>query len=158
MPSEILKTLSPLSALYKSTLYKFIVDEESAHFTIKNIVEASGNVNPFADLASPPWGKGEDSKGATWAVHAVWEIEAEGRHHISGVIEQKPFYLSGHDVFRMDASGRVISHERGFDQTLASLASYFNPLQHVADDFNPLQHVPSLDSVLPSSLASKTES
>merc|ERR1719197_873698 len=40
MPSEILKTLSPLAALYKSSLYKFIVDEESAHFTLRNIVEA----------------------------------------------------------------------------------------------------------------------
>lgn len=131
---EILKNVSPLQLL---NLY---MAGDSATFKIKSIQQADPDVDPFYGLPSPPRGRIHDHwDDATWAVHAEWEIQGKGRFQLAPLLEQRPFYLSGHDVFRIDANGKVIVHEKGFDQDLRSVLSYFDP--HA--------HVPSLDKLYP---------
>ena len=48
-----------------------------------------------------------------------------------GVLNQKEFYMSGQDVFRVDSSGRVMRHESAWDQAPEAILSYLNPLAHI---------------------------
>lgn len=133
---EFLKNVSPLHFL---NLY---LAGDGRKFKIKSIQQADPDVDPFYGIASPPRGRIQNHwADATWAVHAEWEIEGKGPLQ-TPLVSQRPFYLSGHDVFRINANGKVITHEKGFDQDLRSILSYFDPYTHIPgfDRLYPVDH------------------
>ena len=71
-----------------------------------------------------------------------------------GVLNQKEFYMSGQDVFRIDSSGRVMRHESAWDQAPEAIISYLNPLAHM-----PIleRFVPVFSNAVPKRQASEEE-
>jgi len=112
-----------------------ILEPSSLEFKLVSLEVIEAAADPLATVPNPPR---EDAprapREAVCAVHAVWETFGTGKYNFEAggfkLLEQQPFYMSGQDVFRIDASGRVMRHESAWDQSPSALAAYGNPLAH----------------------------
>lgn len=140
--------VDPLISLHGRTPYAKLMLEPTV-LTLKNLMEPGTarmevkSINVVAgdysieDTAYPPKANAaKPSREASYAVHVVWETHGAGRLNLQipgGVklIQQKPFYFSGQDVFRVDSKGQVFRHDSAWDQAPLNMLSYFNPLAHL---------------------------
>lgn len=137
LPYELL--WAPMWAAMKS-----IMDEDSLTFEVKSIEIVDADFSPFDAVAYPPHaGAPTLKRDASFAVHCIWETRGTGKFKFSApmtaftLLDQKPFFMSGQDVFRIDNKGQVFRHESGWDQNPVNLMAYLNPLAH----FAPLEKV-----------------
>ena len=158
-----MKFVDPVVSLEGRTAYKLMwsplwfamnqmLDPESLRFELKSIEIIDGDADPLKTVAFPPKADGPSSpRVASCAVHCVWETYGTGKANFNlpeglpfdlggrGVLNQKEFFMSGQDVFRIDSAGRVMLHESAWDQSPEAIMSYLNPLAHI----------PMLEDIMP---------
>ena len=110
-------------------------EPSSVRYVLKSLEFVPSDADPLSAVAHQP--KHDDAyaaaplRPAAAAVHAVWETYGNGRAPTfslpeglplglggKAVLEQKELFISGQDVFRIDAAGRVLRHESAWDQSL----------------------------------------
>jgi len=112
---------------------KGIADPESLKFKVKSIKVVAADFDPWGNATYPPRTDAPVAKrSAKYAIYATWETSCQGRFNITGpnganLFEQKPFYMSGQDVFRVDERGQVSRLEMAIDQHPLAIAAHFSP-------------------------------
>jgi hypothetical protein len=104
-----------------------MLEPSTLRFVIKSLEVVDAEADPLSSVAYPPRSDGDVAvsaplRGASCAVHCVWETYGTGKARFNlpeglpfdlggkGVLEQKEFYMSGQDVYRIDSAGRVMRH------------------------------------------------
>lgn len=133
-------------------LMNTFMDADSLRYQLKSIEIVEGDVDPLSSVAHPPKEKVALPRPTAFSVHTVWETYGSGRVNVSAPLggfslEQRDFYLSGQDMFRVDDRGRLMLHESAWDQSPVALLAYANPLGHLP--FLKQIDLPILKEVLP---------
>jgi len=119
---------------------KSLVDTSTLEFDVTDIQLVDGDFDPFVAVDYPPVRTPKANRDSKFGVYFKWEMSGKGAVQMMGLVEQKPLYISGQDVFRFDSVGKVFRIDSSWDQDPMSFGAYFNPLAHITalDTVTPL--------------------